>query len=556
MKVLLIDDEADNASLNTLLKDGDKSAIYKSISNLRNVLKRHSYVEYTATPQALLLSSRDQNTSPQWARIISPGEKYVGTSLLFSETSNSTKTRPEKEIFKGTDNIEVLPNSFYSALFSFLIVAAQKLLTPEKFGKTISIMVHPDRAVNSHLNWGEMIEEEFKDWAEDISKYGSKKFLQENIKRLRIAYENLYDSGNNKDISSFDALIENIPGIIQLTKITTLNADSSNENSRKKVKWDKSQFHIVIGGDLLDRGFVVKGLVTTYMPRSKGVGNSDTIQQRGRFYGYKRDHLPFIRTWLGKDTLKAFTAYAKTEKDLYERLKNFSSQLPQKPLSDWIRTMVLDPELKPCRRNIISIDLVPNTFNKEGWFWTKKPLLLDKNRHSIEALISKFDKDFKLKTGKLNNWTPNMTALIASGLNLQSIIEILTDLHVDPSDSAGWAQLLILLGHAKDCGYGGSIALMGTRSTDLSNFTYSSSQKTEFSSYGDIRQGPNARYGFPGEQKIISLNKNDITFQVFKKVLGSNKSPSLLLAVKTPGQRILIESEGLIYDETSNPFSN
>ena len=95
------------------------------------------------------------------------------------------------------------------------------------------MMVHPDRAVNSHLNWGEMIEEEFKDWAEDISKYGSK-FLQENIKRLRIAYENLYDSGNNKDISSFDALIENIPGIIQLTKITTLNADSSNENSRKK----------------------------------------------------------------------------------------------------------------------------------------------------------------------------------------------------------------------------------------------------------------------------------------------------------------------------------
>ena len=84
------------------------------------------------------------------------------------------KTIPEKEIFKGTDNIEVLPNSFYSALFSFLIVAAQKLLTPEKFGKTISMMVHPDRAVNSHLNWGEMIEEEFKDWAEDISKYGSK----------------------------------------------------------------------------------------------------------------------------------------------------------------------------------------------------------------------------------------------------------------------------------------------------------------------------------------------------------------------------------------------
>ena len=56
MKVLLIDDEVDNASLNTLLKDGDKSAIYKlAISEMSS---KGIHVEYTATPQALLLSSR------------------------------------------------------------------------------------------------------------------------------------------------------------------------------------------------------------------------------------------------------------------------------------------------------------------------------------------------------------------------------------------------------------------------------------------------------------------------------------------------------------------
>ncbi len=558
MNVLLIDDEADNASLNTLVEEGDQSAIYKSINNLREILKKHSYVEYTATPQALLLSSRDQNTSPQWARIISPGEKYVGTSLLFSTSSKAKKVIPDKEIFDGSDDIEELPKSFYEALYSFLLVAAQRVLSPEKFGKIVTMMVHPDRAVKSHLNWGEKIEEEFNEWIKDIYLTGPETFLKSKTRDLKKAYENLKDAGKNKEIRSFDELSEQVPYIIELIKITTLNADHKNENSRKNVNWEQSPFHIVIGGDLLDRGFVVKGLVTTYMPRSKGIGNSDTIQQRGRFYGYKKDHLPFIRTWLGKDTLKAFTSYAKTEKDLYERLKNFSSRVPQEPLTNWLRTMVLDPDLKPCRRNIIAIDLIPNTFNRAGWFWTKNPLLLETNRYCLEKLIYEFKNHFKRKAGSKNNWTPNMRALIAEGLDLQSIIEIISNLELEASDRINWAQLLFILGHARDCGFGGSIALMGTESIHLDDFAASTSKKYEFLNYSDIRQGPNANYDFPGEEKIISSKKNDITFQIFIKTLGSNVKSSLVLAIKTPGQRILTEVKDPIFieNEDHNPFSN
>ena len=78
----------------------------------------------------------------------------------------------------------------------------------------------------------------------------------------------------------------------------------------------------------------------------------------------------------------------------------------------------------------------------------------------------------------------------------------MTDLNVDPLDNAGWAQLLILLDMQRTVVMEVP-TLMGTRSTDLSNFTYSSSQKTEFSSYGDIRQGPNARYGFQNKNYLI-----------------------------------------------------
>ena len=55
--------------------------------------------------------------------------------------------------------------------------------------------------------------------------------------------------------------------------------------------WVEHLCHILIGGNKLDRGFTVKNLICTYMPRySKDKSNADTIQQRCRFFGYKKDY--------------------------------------------------------------------------------------------------------------------------------------------------------------------------------------------------------------------------------------------------------------------------
>lgn len=54
---IVIDDEADQASLNTRVRQDDISATYQSIQSLRDALWSHTYLQYTATPQALLLVS-------------------------------------------------------------------------------------------------------------------------------------------------------------------------------------------------------------------------------------------------------------------------------------------------------------------------------------------------------------------------------------------------------------------------------------------------------------------------------------------------------------------
>ena len=93
INALVIDDEADNASLNTLVnEDNDstienESRIYNAIKNLRKSLPKHSLLQYTATPQALLLASGDDQYRPQKVRFVSPGKGYVGNAQLFFQNS-------------------------------------------------------------------------------------------------------------------------------------------------------------------------------------------------------------------------------------------------------------------------------------------------------------------------------------------------------------------------------------------------------------------------------------------------------------------------------------
>ena len=79
LKVLIIDDEADQASLNTKASSNleeEASAIYDSLKRLRKKIKNHTYLQYTATPQGPLLISILDILSPDFVKILSPRKIY------------------------------------------------------------------------------------------------------------------------------------------------------------------------------------------------------------------------------------------------------------------------------------------------------------------------------------------------------------------------------------------------------------------------------------------------------------------------------------------------
>ena len=85
---LIIDDEGDEASLNTMVREGGFSATYSRISDLRRSLPNHTFLSYTATPEAPLLLALEDHLSPESVIVLNPGETYVGGYKLFSDRSS------------------------------------------------------------------------------------------------------------------------------------------------------------------------------------------------------------------------------------------------------------------------------------------------------------------------------------------------------------------------------------------------------------------------------------------------------------------------------------
>lgn len=139
----------------------------------------------------------------------------------------------------------------------------------------------------------------------------------------------------------------------------------------------------------MDRGFTIEGLTVTYMPRSLGVANADTVQQRARFFGYKAKYAGYCRIFLEKAVIQAYRSYVTHEEDVRERLVEHSHTT--KPLSEWKRKFFLTSQLRPTRANVLDLDYMHEKFS-DRWFEPQAPHdsmdAVETNREIIQQFIA------------------------------------------------------------------------------------------------------------------------------------------------------------------------
>lgn len=385
--VLVIDDEADQASLNTLARKNarnrsdEESPTFESIVALRSKLLNHTYLQYTATPQGPLLIDIMSNLSPDFHVILSPGLQYVGGKEFFVEYYNKCITQiPEDEVFHNSRNPLVRPpNSLLEALKDFYVGCAIHIVLL-KSQSILSMMIHPDvRKESNRL---------FKSWVDDIVSCWIENFELDDNSSIKIEFLESFEEriGNSMNEYSLNHISkEDIFQAIYDCLLDTITHLVISGSDADNVIWSHGSCHILIGGPKLDRGFTVQGLMTTYMPRyTIGLSNADTIQQRCRFFGYKMPYISSCRVFLPKETIAEYISYVEHE-------EHFRSILKDKDIEEFSRYFLMSSELRPTRQNILSSNLLRKSLT--GAKQLNALFSIDSNSNLVKSMLALFDKE-------------------------------------------------------------------------------------------------------------------------------------------------------------------
>lgn len=539
---LIIDDEGDQAGMNTKALQEQESTTYARIAALREQFPHHSYLLYTATPQAPLLISRIDALSPDFGAVLTPGEHYVGGKEFFIEGNEKyIELIPTADVPDRDDRPTVPPESFLEALRDFFVGVAIGLQEGEdQNGKNRSMMIHPAIAKDDHLMFARWSRQLKDDWAVilDNEHHSERAELLAQFKDSFDGLKKTYATSVGFDeISSFlyDAISE--------TAIEELNTRS--KNRIPTVDWKGDYSWILVGGIGLDRGFTVEGLTVSYMPRSIGVANADNIQQRARFFGYKKNYLGLCRIYLTSENIQAFEDYVAHEESVRQSISAHISAGSK--LKDWRREWFLSQGLNPTRRSVILLDMYQSK-GREGWVVPEYPYddteLVGENRGVVEQLLA----DFQFAKFSNEGWNEQqIIPAFSDSILVSEIIPYMGQIrYKHPSD--GIQHSAVMLGLEKLVGDDPDIrcsvyAFSGPWSDVAGKRGLDDKSPSKIK---NLFQGSNARTNYPGARKVRS--DDQITFQIHRYDLETSNGRLLkdvpVLAVHIPdhlSERVWVE---------------
>jgi hypothetical protein len=261
--LFIIDDEADAASLNTLINRDRQSSINKYLDSIKNGASSSLYLQVTGTPQALLLQTLKSGWRPLFTYYFQPGDAYLGGDFFF----------PQAKQPKCITYLETLKTPTRSVVIRHLAVSAQILASG---GKVSNCLFHPSVRQAVHQKFADDVTHELVWCMEHID--------TEFESLLKAEYDNLFPAKTNK--IEYTVFLEKAKDLLLSKQIKILIMNGKNDI-------DSSQYetgcNFVIGGNTLGRGVTFPSLQTIYYTRTSKKPQADTMWQHSRMFGYDRD---------------------------------------------------------------------------------------------------------------------------------------------------------------------------------------------------------------------------------------------------------------------------
>lgn len=333
--MLLIDDEADNASINTNKEDLDPTRTNAMIRRILGLFAKSCYVGYTATPFANIFINpegydkdiREELFPRDFIYCLDAPSTYFGAEKVFLDDDASQSIVipiDDCENFlpyshKRNDIVPELPPSLYRALDSFIVARAIRNLRGQA-GKHCSMMINVSRFVSIQLTVRDFLR---------LRERLIRDAVRANYRMPEsVSSANVYMQGLKQ---AFDTEYSSL-GLTWLEVKAALNTvfehlhiyviNSKSDEVLDYPRYEKQGVGltaIAIGGLSLSRGLTIEGLTVSYMYRNTKM--YDTLMQMGRWFGYRPGFEDLCRVHLSRDSINWYSHIASAAEELTQQVR-------------------------------------------------------------------------------------------------------------------------------------------------------------------------------------------------------------------------------------------
>ena len=318
--LFIVDDEADAASLNTLVNKDRQSSINKYLEIIKNGASSSLYLQVTGTPQALLLQTLASGWHPLFTYYFQPGDNYLGGDFFFPAS------KPDCITF-----LETLENPTRSVVLRHIASTAQILSTG---GKVSNCLFHPSVRQAVHQKFADEVSHELTWCINNID--------GEFEAAIQKEYDNLLPAKFEK--ISYDAFLTTAKKLLLSKSIKVLIMNGKNDIDSSEYE---TGCNFVIGGNTLGRGVTFPGLQTIYYTRTSKNPQADTMWQHSRMFGYDRDS-GMMKVFIDENLYKLFSDINATNNSIIAQVERGIEDIK-----------IYYPEgLNPTRKSVLDNDRV------------------------------------------------------------------------------------------------------------------------------------------------------------------------------------------------------
>jgi hypothetical protein len=457
LPLLVIDDEADNASVDTgeqpFNEDGtpDEEHSPKTINSLiRQILhsfSRKAYVGYTATPFANIYIHHKGSTTLEGPDLfpkafiinLAAPSNYVGPARMFGKLTKDGRAGalplsrsildhydPEAEAGwmppkHNTTHVpvhngqETIPKSLRDAIQSFVLACAARELRGQGLEHS-SMLIHVTRyvAVQGHVR--EQVEEAVRRMRQKITRGSDAAELLAQLRKLwnedfvptrnKVA-ELSTPEENPPALPTWDQVLAKLPDVLDDIVVRSINGtakdalDYATPGAALKV--------IAVGGDKLARGLTLEGLCVSYFVRTTKM--YDTLMQMGRWFGYRPGYLDLSRLYTSPDLAKWFGHIADASEELREEF-DFMAKAKLTPEQYGLKVMsheILTVTSPLKMRNAQTLSLTYSGTRPQTILFHRNAAIQKANLDATDALVAALGTKFVdppkyARDGETDSW--------------------------------------------------------------------------------------------------------------------------------------------------------